>query len=73
MISSGYVWSLSRAAVPSIVDYGSKDDASMLAQWRNAYVDGAIVSRPTSVLSALTFGYLAYEGKPSLQSVDGCC
>ncbi|KAK5094107.1 hypothetical protein LTS08_008736 [Lithohypha guttulata] len=60
-IFSGYTWALSRATVPAIVDYGSGDEAVMLAQWRYQYVDGAAFSRPCCLINALSFGYLAYQ------------
>jgi len=64
-IRTGYTWALSRAAVPAIVDYGSNDEAILLAQWRHQYVDGAAFSRPCCVVNAISFGYLAYQGQSS--------
>lgn len=61
-LAVGYTWALSRATVPSIVDYGSGDETVMLAQWRHQYVDGAAFSRPCCLINALSFGYLAYQG-----------
>ncbi|KAK5080747.1 hypothetical protein LTR05_008452 [Lithohypha guttulata] len=75
-IFSGYTWALSRATVPAIVDYGSGDEAVMLAQWRYQYVDGAAFSRPCCLINALSFGYLAYQGRVHHNECYGnlgCC
>ena len=59
----GYTWALSRATVPAIIEYGSGDEKTMLAQWRYQFVDGAAFSRPCCLVNAVSFGYLAYHGK----------
>ena len=49
--------------MPSILDHGPATDEIVLAKWRWQYVDGSIFSRPCSIVSLLSFGYLAYNGE----------
>ena len=59
----GYTWSLSRAGVPAILDHGPDSDDVILPKWRYLYVDGAVFSRPSCLVSLVSFAYLAYSGE----------
>jgi hypothetical protein len=50
VVSLGYTWSLSDAAVPAILE--AKDEATMTHQWRIQYVRGFIVSVPHCLAGA---------------------
>ncbi len=61
-LKTGYTWGMSRAGMVSIVEHGSDAEDIILPKWRYQYVDGSRFSRPCSLISLLSFVYLAYRG-----------